>query len=75
LNTYLIRTRRPLWRRLFARARAAYLRFLLKHAEKTLKGHQDDLAQAMRFYPAQVDLDRAYIDSLAKRLMRLVQEF
>lgn len=70
----LVRTRRPLHLRLLARLNASYLRWLIRHAEKVLAGHRKDLEQALTHYPAQIDLDQAYIDSLAKMLTRAVNE-
>jgi len=66
----VIPTRRPLRMRLLARWRCVLLRWLIRHAEHDLRHHQFELQRALDHLPAQIDVDRAHIADLTKRLTR-----
>lgn len=66
----IVQTRRPARARLGARMRCAWLRFLIRAAERDLNAHKTELADALSHLPAQIDLDQAHIDALALQLTR-----
>lgn len=63
-------TRRPARMRIKARLMCWYWRLLIVHAESDLKRHQREMQHALDHLPAQIDLDKAYIDSLVSLLTR-----
>lgn len=63
-------TRRPIRMRLMARLKAHYLRWLIWHAESDLKRHKREMQHALDHLPRQIDVDKAYIDSLVSLLTR-----
>jgi hypothetical protein len=66
----VIPTRRSLRRRLIARLRCLYWRWLITHAEKDLRQHQAMFEHASKHLPAQIAIDRKHIAELTKRLIR-----
>jgi hypothetical protein len=75
MSAVLTPTRRPRLGRLRARLRAAYLRYLIKHAEKDLDRQRAEFDHISQHAPRQMKHTQAYIDSLGKLLHRATHEF
>jgi hypothetical protein len=55
--------------RLIARLHCAYLRWLIRCAEKDLAQHKAEFEHASRHLPEQIKTDRKHVDALTKRLV------
>jgi hypothetical protein len=75
MSAVLTPTRRPLLGRIRARIRAAYLRWLIRHADKDLARQRAEFEHVSQHGPRQIKHTADYIAALGRKLHRATHEF
>ena len=73
MSAVIIPLRRTIRSKLAARLRCWHLRFLIRHAERDMAGHQNELDYATTHLPRQIAVDRDHINRLTIELMQAVR--